>query len=428
MSEKEAEKNIEFNFETKIIDINFLSKNDLLEKANQHPIAIPTETVYGLSAPACNSSVIDLIFTVKKRPKNNPLILHVNDKEFNDFLEYKICWCNFCDQNVDFFIKNDEIYENQEFKKGDDKIENKKNNECLYLQNKVPKKHIIANIINRKLIETFWPGPLTLIFNRGNKDKMNIQVLNKENKTNNFLAIRSPNYHITRQYISIVGPIFAPSANLSGKVSCTDAQHVKNDLNNRIEIIINSDQDLENKSYGLESTIYSAYTNKILRPGSISKEDIMKAIEPILLQMKNLKFQFEDENKIISPGTVHKHYVPDVPFFIFNQLEEIQKDIKGICGIIITDLKLIENLKKNIFCIKYNEYVKNIEFNKKDNMIIYYDIGSTKELQQRNFFNSLKCLEKYCDRIFMMKSQDEAIWDRSKRAAGYVTNFKSEYL
>lgn len=440
-SEKNAQNGEDFkesNFNTKIKDISDFKKEELIEYANRHPIAIPTETVYGLAAPATNRRVIDKIFEVKRRPKNNPLILHVVDPNFDDYLSYPVCHCGKCNIQdiVEYFSNTGKRAE----------IE-KKLSDCVYIKNPKSLLHAVGGIINKNLMEKFWPGPLTLLFPRGSKDKMG--VFAKEKNANDsileneeFIAIRSPLHPVARKFIEIVGPVFAPSANLSGKVSTTRQEHVETDLNGRVEIIIKETANYA--LFGLESTIYSAYSNKILRPGSISREQIDEVVGPLL---KNTQFNFDTRPAPIVPGTKHKHYVPTCPFLLceVNEIvekisqsgnfqnensqnansEENSKTKPQVFGVVVTDDVLKEKIENSqIFCVSfqdanYSEIVRQMKSENK-NVVILYDIGRTIKCQQSQIFSALRSLEKDCDQIFMLKVADEAIADRIKRASGHV--------
>jgi len=189
---------------------------ELLKKGEV--VSFPTETVYGLGA-ILKPEAIKKIFLVKNRPQDNPVIVHVSDK--NMLLD---------------LVK--EIPENAE-----------------------------------NLMNVFWPGPLTLVFKKSEK-------VGKEITCGlDTIAIRMPENKIALALIEQVGALAAPSANLSGKPSPTKAEHVYHDLNNKIELII----DGGNTDIGLESTVFDLESCQILRPGKITKEQIEKVIGEINL-------------------------------------------------------------------------------------------------------------------------------------------------
>jgi L-threonylcarbamoyladenylate synthase len=212
-------------------------------------VAFPTETVYGLGADALNPVAVLALFEAKKRPLDNPPIVHVADP-----------------------------------------------NEVYKLVKAVPKKAEL-------LMEKFWPGPLTLIFKRSNVvPKVTVAGLDT-------VAIRMPKHKVALGLIKqTCRPIAAPSANLAGKPSPTTAQHVYEDLNGRIDAIINSGA----TNIGVESTVVDLSVDPpmLLRPGGTPFE----ALKEVLRDLKLHPFvQAERElvlQDIRSPGMKHKHYAP----------------------------------------------------------------------------------------------------------------------
>lgn len=180
-------------------------------------VAIPTETVYGLGAAIDNASAIAKIFLVKNRPTDHPLIVHLAHLD-----QLSLCARD---------IHPDAL----------------------------------------KLAATCWPGPLTLLLLRSS----NISSLVTGGR--NTVAVRIPANEFTRQLIDKLGsPIAAPSANRFGKVSPTTAQHVCNDLQREVDLIVDDGA----ASIGVESTIvdFSVFPPQLLRPGGIPVEDIEKIL------------------------------------------------------------------------------------------------------------------------------------------------------
>ena len=212
-------------------------------------VAFPTETVYGLGADALNPDAVLALFEAKKRPLDNPPIIHVANQS--------------------------EIYR---------------------LVEAVPKKAEL-------LMEKFWPGPLTLIFKRSSiVPSVTVAGLDT-------VAIRAPKHKVALALIRQSGcPIAAPSANLAGKPSPTTAQHVYEDLNGRIDVIL----DGGHTRIGVESTVVDLSVDPpmLLRPGGTPFE----ALKQILGDMSLHPFvQAEAElplEKMRSPGMKHKHYAP----------------------------------------------------------------------------------------------------------------------
>lgn len=184
-------------------------------------VAFPTETVYGLGANALDKKAIDRIFKVKKRAKNDPIIVHVASI-----------------------------------------------NQC--------KKICYFNVIAKKLAEKFWPGPLTLVLKKKKCVPENVTAGLQT------IAVRMPSNEIALNLIKLSNvPIGAPSANLFGKPSATTAKHVIEDFYGKIDIIIDSGK----TRIGVESTVVDARKKPltILRPGGLTKERIKKVIGDVIL-------------------------------------------------------------------------------------------------------------------------------------------------
>jgi L-threonylcarbamoyladenylate synthase len=212
-------------------------------------VAFPTETVYGLGADALNPEAVLALFEAKKRPLDNPPIVHVADKK--------------------------EVY-------------------GLVLE--VPPK---AKVLMNK----FWPGPLTLIFKRSSiVPKVTVAGLDT-------IAIRMPKHKVALELIRQSRcPIAAPSANLAGKPSPTTAQHVYEDLNRRIDAIIDGGA----TNIGVESTVVdlSVEPPMLLRPGGTSFETLRKVLVDLKLHPFVEAEQELSLQQIRSPGMKHKHYAP----------------------------------------------------------------------------------------------------------------------
>lgn len=210
-------------------------------------VAFPTETVYGLGADGLSEEAASKIYEAKGRPSDNPLIIHIAQMEALD-----------------------------------------------ELTKKVPK-------VGRRLAEAFWPGPLTLIFEKSDK------VPYSTTGGLDTVAIRMPEEPISRALIKESGIyIAAPSANTSGKPSPTKAQHVMDDLDGRIDMIIDGGQ----VGIGLESTIVDVTTDipTVLRPGYITKEMLEDVIGVVDIDQSIL----DVKSKVIpkAPGMKYKHYAP----------------------------------------------------------------------------------------------------------------------
>lgn len=215
-------------------------------------IAFPTETVYGLGADATSDEAVQRIFEAKGRPSDNPLIVHISSiTQLHEVVEH-----------VDNTAK--------------------------------------------KLINEFWPGPLTLIFKK--KKGMFSDYVTAGLDT---VGIRMPNHPVALAVIEASGkPIAAPSANRSGKPSPTSASHVYHDLNGRITGIVDGGE----TGVGLESTVLDCTVTPpmILRPGGISFEEIAGCIGTVNID-PSVDHQTE---KPRSPGMKYTHYAPTAPLYV----------------------------------------------------------------------------------------------------------------
>lgn len=213
----------------------------LLEQAK--PIAIPTETVYGLAADATNPDAVTSIYETKGRPQFNPLICHMSD------LDMAMIYANF-------------------------------------------------DTLSLKLAEAFWPGALTIILPL--KKKCGIHKLATAGLDS--VGIRVPKGFASKLIASFGKPLAAPSANSSGKISPTTAQHVQDDLGSKIDLIL----DQGSCDLGVESTIVKVDGDDVylLRPGGIAAQDIESVICKPLIRIG-------ENTKIEAPGMLKSHYAPN---------------------------------------------------------------------------------------------------------------------
>lgn len=259
-----------FNIYTKIIEIYNENDSRKIEEVVRFlyfskVVALPTETVYGLAADIRSEEAVKKIYIAKNRPFDNPLILHVSDISMAKRL-----------------IDNNFIY----------------------------------NDIFLKLAQNFWPGELTIIVKK-NKEV----VSNFISRDLDSIAIRIPRNKIFLKVIEMLdSPIAAPSANLSSLPSPTKFEHVYNDLNTKVNVIVKS----FDCRVGVESTVISLLQEKpvIVRPGIIKKSDIEKVIGEV-----DVCFEGKNkDDKVISPGLKYKHYAPKTKFFLFDGSFENFKD------------------------------------------------------------------------------------------------------
>ena len=230
-------------------------------------IAFPTETVYGLGADAFNEEAVNLVYKVKGRPADNPLILHIGRLS-----------------QLEEIVKT------------------------------IPEK-------GKALISAFWPGPLTLILNK----KKNL--FPKNIGVNGTVGVRMPDHFITEAIFSQGNLVIAaPSANLSGRPSSTTASHVLEDLNGKVWGIIDGGPCKE----GIESTIISLVGTEpiILRPGSITQKMIEEIIGPIKIDDSLLSDH--QVKAALAPGMKYKHYAPRGKSYIIKTKESNKAILKII--------------------------------------------------------------------------------------------------
>ena len=224
-------------------------------------VGIPTETVYGLGADALNPEAVKSIFEAKGRPGDNPLIVHIADvKELAPLISVEPC-------------------------------ENAK-----------------------KLMDAYWPGPLTLIFPKSEKVPM------CTTGGLNTVAVRMPSHPVARQLIEMSGlPVAAPSGNRSGRPSPTTAAHMFEDMDGRIDMIL----DGGSCEVGVESTVVDMTGDvpRILRPGGITPEMIASVCGSCKVDSAVMRPLRENERPR-SPGMKYRHYAPAGQLTIFHGEQE----------------------------------------------------------------------------------------------------------
>ncbi|MCR5271508.1 MAG: threonylcarbamoyl-AMP synthase [Lachnospiraceae bacterium] len=314
-------------------------------------VAFPTETVYGLGANALNEDAAKKIYAAKGRPSDNPLIIHIADI--------------------------DSLYE---------------------IGKDVPDAAI-------KLAKAFWPGPLTMIVNK----KDNIPYTTTGGLDT--VAVRFPSHPVARALIQKSGCfIAAPSANTSGRPSPTLAKHVTEDMNGKIEMIVDGGE----CNIGLESTIVDLTDSKpvILRPGYITLPMIKNLlseceVDPGIIAADSLK-------KPKAPGMKYKHYAPKAELTVVDGSED---------AVVETINRLSDELRKNGKKVGIIATESTIGRYRGD---ILENIGSRddEETIARNLFAVLRDFdEKNVDRIFSESFESpnvgQAIMNRLLKAAGH---------
>lgn len=331
----------------KAIDLKNKHHKDLIHqtiKAGQ-TVVFPTETVYGIGADALNPNAVQEIYYAKGRPSDNPLIMHIA----------------------------------------------RKNDVYLYAKN--------ISLYAKKLMKVFWPGPLTLIFDK--------KVIVPDITTGGLetVAIRYPDHPIAKKMIKIANtPLAAPSANISGKPSSTRFKHVYEDLNGRVDMIIDGGDSM----IGIESTVVDV-TNKIpviLRPGYITQEMIESVLGVKITDGSGHKI----EDKVKSPGMKYTHYKPMGEVKL---LEGTAKDIESF-------LRKEYEVNQNQAFICSDELAQTIHF------VTSKPIGSIYKLDliAKNLFSALREMDElHIEHIYVeFFPQDHighAIMNRLLKASGY---------
>lgn len=214
--------------------------------------ALPTETVYGLAGSISHPGAISKIFTTKERPSFDPLIVHIGRP-----------------QQIFPLISQ-------------------------------------FSPAAQKLAAEFWPGPLTLVL------KKSVLVSDAITSGHDTVAIRMPAHAQALAILAETGPLAAPSANKFGKVSPTMASHVESEFQSLIPVV-----DGGACTVGVESTILRVNENEtaielsLLRPGMISREDILRIVEPL-----NKRIDWVEPDSKIAPGHLPNHYQPTKPLVL----------------------------------------------------------------------------------------------------------------
>ncbi len=313
-------------------------------------VAFPTETVYGLGCDGRSSEAAAKVYEAKGRPSDNPLILHIADREMLDDLVGEI-----------------------------------------------PE-------VATKLIENFWPGPMTLVFTKS--DKVPKQVTGGLET----VAVRMPAHAGAAELIRAAGvPIAAPSANLSGKPSPTDAKAVIEDLDGRIDMIIDGGE----VGIGYESTIIDVTGLRpvILRPGFITKE----MIEEVIGKDSDVEAVIDSSDDSVTqapkaPGMKYKHYSPEAQVTVVRGDEaQVEEKIN----------ELVRQFPSDSVGILTTEERRNIY-----DYGVVLDIGSEKEhtLGQK-LYASLRDFDRFgVQRVyaetFFGNDKEDALMNRLMKAAG----------
>mmetsp|Transcript_9191 Transcript_9191/g.9104 ORF Transcript_9191/g.9104 Transcript_9191/m.9104 type:complete len:403 (+) Transcript_9191:125-1333(+) len=341
-----------------------IAANELINSTNV--IGFPTETVYGLGGSALNDESVKSIYRAKNRPADNPLIVHVSSI---DQLKRKI----------------------------------------------LPKDYELPEIYE-KLIDKFWPGPLTILLPIHEGSPISKIVTANQNT----FAVRIPQHPIARALIALSDlPLAAPSANASTRPSPTLASHVYHDLQGKIPYIIDGGP----CDVGVESTVVDGLVDPpmLLRPGGVSVEEVRKTgcgpWENVVLAKKTAG----KSEAVKTPGMKYKHYSPTAKVVLFvNCGDGINAVNKYISENKIPESKTIALLKSKCFASAgaINHQIK-----------IEEDLGATGLEISRNLFKLLRQVDELGVDIIFVEGIDEtdeglAVMNRLSKAAFETINGK----
>lgn len=316
-------------------------------------VAFPTETVYGLGADALNPDAVREIYVAKMRPIDNPIIVHVASRE--------------------------DVY----------------------------KLAIDVSKSVEKLIEAFWPGPLTLVLKASDiVPKVTTGGLDT-------VAIRMPRHNVALALIREAGrPIAAPSANLAGKPSPTLAEHVIQDLYGRIDAIL----DAGPTNIGVESTVLDVTCDppQILRPGGVTHEDLKVVLGEVSIHPAAMARGEVHVERVRSPGMKYRHYAPKAVMLV----------VEGEFGPVVEKIRELAEF--------YLKAGKKVGILATDESMGEYDMGvvrsmgSRKDLSlvARNLFRLLREFDKEGVDLIIAEGVPQedlglAIMNRLRKAAGY---------
>ena len=307
-------------------------------------VIFPTETVYGLGANACDKKAVERIFKAKGRQSDNPLIVHIADFE-----------------NIEKYV---------------------------YKPNK----------IERKLMESFMPGPFTLVLKKRN---IIPSVVSAGLDT---VGIRMPTNKIAHDLIKASGTVIAaPSANKSSKPSGTKLEDIYDEFKDDVDIMIDGGE----TEIGLESTVVRVIDGvpTILRPGKVTPEDIKELIGIVKVDDNIIK---KVDGPVLSPGMKYKHYAPNNPCLLlydedFYKLKKLLIEKTSLKSVVIGPTEF-----KNIICKKFLDYGN------------YNNLNSI----SHNIFSYLRKADKYNPELIIVIGVSKtglglAIMNRLIRACNY---------
>lgn len=254
-------------------------------------VAFPTETVYGLGANVFDKKAVAKIFEAKMRPADNPLIAHIGNL-----------------------------------------------NQIKLLASEI-------NQTAQKFIEAFFPSPLTLVLPKTEQVPL-IATANLQT-----IGVRMPNHKLAQEFLQACKtPVVAPSANLSGKPSPTTWEAVFEDLNGRIDCILQGEQTI----VGLESTVVDCTSEMplVLRTGAISLEQLREVVSETQL------YQVRENEAVRSPGLKHRHYSPKAKVILITNYQLPITNYQKIGFIGLNKPKIAFDLIK--ICSSVEEYAHEV--------------------------------------------------------------------
>lgn len=342
-------------------DIKNISEYSKLETAGQiirngGLVLFPTETVYGLGANGLDAEAVKKIYVAKGRNSDNPLILHISDIEMLGKISKDI-------SDIEF-----------------------------------------------KLMNSFWPGPFTIILN---KTDLVPSVVAGGLDT---VGVRMPSSEIARNLIKFADvPIAAPSANISGRPSGTNVEDIYQELGDKVDYII----DGGDCNIGVESTVVRVIDGipHILRPGKITAEEIKEISGNVIID-QHILGKLEAGAKVMSPGMKYKHYAPNTKcVLVYSEDNSILQDkIKTLIGNCFE-----KNQKPLLMCLSDNYgYFREIY---QDRLEIFNMGASLDEMSQKIFTDLRKADSYNVDLIIIQGVSTEglglAIMNRLLRACNY---------
>lgn len=324
---------------------------------NDGLVLVPTETVYGIGANAYSDEACKKVYEAKGRASDNPLIVHVSNKE---------------------------------------------------MISKIAEK---PNEVEEKLIDSFMPGPFTLILNK------KCDICDTASAGMKTIGIRMPDSKIIHEIIEKSQiPMAAPSANISGRPSGTCIEDIIEELKDKIDIAIDGGK----SKIGIESTIVKVIDSvpTILRPGFVTEEDIYNAVGKVKLS-DNLFKKIEKNEKVESPGMKYRHYAPKARCILIessqNQVQEVNDLLERYFDCETNQIsnnnarektKCTCDVQKDICVIGFNEDKNLINIDEGN----FISLGSKYNLEEisQNVFTSLRKVDKLNSKVAIVEGVEKS--------------------